>query len=70
MSAFSDAMQSVLKQEEVPAAQVVETLVIALIQDIPDLLPSAYQPIVQGLDAALAPAVKSFLDAQIAKLGQ
>ena len=68
MSAFSDALLAAAKADEVPAAQMVENLVMALITDIPMLLPAQYQSIAQGLDAAIAPQVKAYLDSQVAKL--
>lgn len=68
MSAFSDALLASVKADEKPAAEMVENLVMALITDIPMLLPTQYASIAQGLDAFLAPQVKAYLDAQITKL--
>lgn len=66
MSEFQDQ----LKKSEVVLAQEVEKFIFAELHDLIANLPAQYQVLVAGLDAALEPALKSFLDAQVAKLGQ
>lgn len=65
MSNLSDA----LKASEVDAAKILENILFAGLKDLVAALPVQYQALALGLDAALEPAVKAFIDSQIAKLG-
>jgi hypothetical protein len=61
-------LDAALKDAEVKGAAIVEGLLFAGLKDLIAMVPVQYQPLVVGLDAALEPALKSFLDAQVAKL--
>lgn len=67
-SAFVTALLTALKADEVPAAQMIENLILAAVADIPMALPAADQALAATITAASMPELKAFLDALVAKL--
>jgi len=64
MSKFSEQ----LKLSAPVLATEAQKLVFAEIADLMDKLPDAVKPLVIGIEAAIEPSVKAFLDAKVAEL--